>query len=89
MDPDNSEVNYPDDYEYSAEEEAVSKLKKKSSASELSFITLSEAYAKSYDSQKPQLLQEIDKVLDDYLSFTVMEAPVIITEHDGSDEKDT
>ena len=63
--PDDSEVNYPDDYEYSAEEEAVSKLKKKSSASELSFITLSEAYAKSYDSQKPQLLQEIDKVLDD------------------------
>lgn len=89
-DPDDSEVNYPSDYEYSSEEEAASKLKKRSSASKLSFMTLAEAYSKSYDSQKPQLIAEIDKVLDSYLSFTTnKDTPIIYSKHEGSDEEDS
>ena len=57
---------------------------------EQSFVTLSEAYSKSYDSQKPQLLDEIDKVLDNYLSFTASkDTPIIYSTHEGSDEKDS
>ena len=48
----------------------------------LSFDTLSQAYVKSYDSKKPTLLKEIDRVLDKYLSVSEMHDTTIITKTD-------
>jgi hypothetical protein len=48
----------------------------------LSFDTLSQAYLKSYDSKKPTLLKEIDRILDQYLTVSEMQDTTIITKND-------
>ena len=50
------------------------------------FGALASAYKQSYDSKKPILLKQIDKVLDDYLSFTEMKETSIITKHEGEQQ---
>jgi hypothetical protein len=53
---------------------------------ESAFDALAAAYKQSYDSKKPILLKQIDKVLDDYLSFTEMKETSIITTHEGEQQ---
>ena len=56
------------------------KVDKKEASVRLSFDALSAAYNKSYDSQKPTLIKEIDSILDKYLSITEMNDTTILIE---------